>query len=251
MAAQIVRAGDFAGDEPCRKQFDPLDRIAIRAPDTVHGRRKDIRERPRPSPRPCRSREGRNSEPTSAAIARCRLRSPPWPSPRGTRASATVRSVSNRPSRRDTEDVQTVADLHFLEIAEIGIELLQRLVFALALGDASIAVETDICDEIEDLLAEKPNAAWIATGRLVIFVDQRLQILQRPVALGPRQRRGQMVDDDSAGPALGLRALAGIVDDKGIEMRQAAEDRLGIAFLRRAPVPCRAAIPDCRACPCG
>ena len=51
--------------------------------------------------------------------------SPPSPRPRGTRVSATRRSVSSRPSGEVAENMQAVADLGFLEIAQIGIELLQ------------------------------------------------------------------------------------------------------------------------------
>ena len=36
----------------------------------------------------------------------------------------------------------------------------------------------------------------------------------------------------AAGPPLGLRALAGIVDDEGIELRQGPEHGFGIAFGR-------------------
>ena len=65
----------------------------------------------------------------------------------------------------------------------------------------------------------------------VIFVEQRLEVLQRPIGLGARQRRHQMVDDHRAGAALGLRALAGIVDDERIEMRQLAPEQRRIARL--------------------
>lgn len=131
------------------------------------------------------------------------------------------RQISQQSSgRRNAKDVQSIANLHFLEVAEIGIQLAQGLIFALTLGDAGILIETDIGDEIEDLLAQQTDAARIAARSLIIFVDQRLQILERAIAFSARQRRRQMIDDDGAGAALGLRALAGIIDDEGVEVRQ-------------------------------
>ncbi len=55
-----------------------------------------------------------------------------------------------------------------------------------------------------------------------IFIDQRLQVLEGPVAFGTGQRRGHVVDDDRLRTALGLRALAGIIDDEGVQVRQRA-----------------------------
>jgi len=127
--------------------------------------------------------------------------------------------------------VQTVADLHFLEVAEIGVEFFERGLLRLVADNAGVLVEADIGDEVEDLSLEQFQPTWIAARGLVIFVDQRLQVLQRPVALGARQRWGQVVDDDRGCPALGLGALARIVDDEGIEMRQRAEDGFRIAGL--------------------
>ena len=52
----------------------------------------------------------------------------------------------------------------------------------------------------------------------------------------------------AAGPPLGLRALAGIVDDERVEMRQRPEHGLGQAVGREGQWPCPAAIRGCRAC---
>ena len=49
---------------------------------------------------------------------------------------------------------------------------------------------------------------------------------------GRAQRRRQVADRDGAEPALGRRRLAGIVDDEGIDHRQAAEQRVGEAGRR-------------------
>ncbi len=42
-----------------------------------------------------------------------------------------------------------------------------------------------------------------------------------------------MPDGDGADAPLGLRRFAGIVDDKGIDHRQLARQRLGPAFVRQ------------------
>ena len=105
--------------------------------------------------------------------------------------------------------------------------------------------------EIENLPAEQIQPARIDAGGLVIFVDQRFESAQRPIAFGAGQRRRQVVDDDRRRAALGLGALARIVDDEGIEMRQRPERRFPGSSPPTAPAPCPAAIRDCRACPCG
>ena len=47
--------------------------------------------------------------------------------------------------------MQPVADLHFLQIAEIGVELLQRHIFVVMVVNACVMVETDIANQIENL----------------------------------------------------------------------------------------------------
>ncbi len=71
----------------------------------------------------------------------------------------------------------------------------------------------------------------IDTGGLVVLVHQRLEVAHRPVAFGAGQRRGQVIDDHRLRPALGLRALARVVDDERVEMRHRPERRFGQAGL--------------------
>ena len=80
------------------------------------------------------------------------------------------------------------------------------------------------------------SAAAVEAGGEIVFVDQRFQVLQRAIGFGAGQRRRQMIDDHRRGAALGLGALAGIVDDEGIELGQGAEGDFGVAFGARAPL---------------
>ena len=127
--------------------------------------------------------------------------------------------------------MQAVADLHFLELTKVVVELGKRRVLGLVLGDAAVQIQADAPREIEDLARQHPKPARVHPRRLVIFVDQLFEVAQRPVGLGAGQRRRQMVDDRRRRPALGLGALAGIVDDEGIEVRCRPERGFGEAIL--------------------
>ena len=83
---------------------------------------------------------------------------------------------------------------------------------------------------------------------LVIFVDQALELGQHAVAAGAGQGRGQVIDDHRLGSPLGLGALARVVDDERIEMRQRRQARPPGSIRRTAPAPFPAAIRGCRAC---
>ena len=96
--------------------------------------------------------------------------------------------------------------------------------------------------------ASTATPARIAVRGLVIFVDQALELGHRPIAAGAGQRRGQMVDDHRLSAPLGLRSLAGIVDDERIEMRQRRRAPPRGSIRPTAPAPSPAAIRGCRAC---
>ena len=53
------------------------------------------------------------------------------------------------------------------------------------------------------------------------------------MSAGLDERRRQVADGDGADAALGLRRLAGIVDDERIDHGQRPERRLGGAILRK------------------
>ena len=154
-------------------------------------------------------------------------------SPRGTRASAASRSRSSRPvgdAPKTCSPSRICASLRS-----------QRKVSILRSASALVGRQADVRSSRASRVKSRMRLRRCAqpppvhaAGR-VVLVEQRLEILQRAVGLGPRQRRHQMIDDDRAGAALGLRALAGIVDDERIEMRQLAPQhrRIGRCVERR------------------
>ena len=109
------------------------------------------------------------------------------------------------PVRRFAQNVQAIADLCFLEVAEIGVEALQ--VGLVVAGEACIEVEAAAAREVEDVPLQRIAAAAVEAGCQVVFVDQRLEVLQRPIGLGAGERWREVVDDDGRSPALGLGAL--------------------------------------------
>ena len=131
---------------------------------------------------------------------------------------------------RAAEYVQSAPDLGFLQFAEIVVDLSERLI-VIVIGDhACIPVEAKVTAEIENFLPQDGKPPAVHTRRLIVLVDQRLQVPERAIALGAGQRRHQVIDDHRLGAPLGLTPLPGIVDDERINMGQRAENRFGIAF---------------------
>ena len=65
----------------------------------------------------------------------------------------------------------------------------------------------------------------------VVFVDQAFEFFEGAVEFGAGQRRRQVVENNGLGTAFGLGALAGVVDDEGIQVGHGAEHGLGVAVL--------------------
>ncbi len=135
--------------------------------------------------------------------------------------------------RGDAEDVQAIPDLHFLQLAQIIVELGDGLGLGLAAADAAVLIQARLLAELHDVVLEDLEAAGIEVLGFVIFIDQLLEIAERPVAFGPRQRRRQMIDDHGAHAPLGLGAFSGVVDDEWIDVGQRPQGRFGKAFGRQ------------------
>ena len=137
-------------------------------------------------------------------------------------------SIGGHPAKH----MQAVADLHFLEIAEMGIERAQGLVGRRIPRHIDVRIEPLRPRQRQNVFGKHGGPLRIEIGRQRILVDQRFQPREIVVQFGAGHRRRQMIDNDRAGAALGLDALAGIVDDEGIEMRQRPQHRIRKAIGR-------------------
>jgi hypothetical protein len=107
--------------------------------------------------------------------------------------------------------VEPVADLRFLEVAKPGVEPLQ----VLHARKPRVLGDPRRLGQRQGLGREVPGAAGVGGLGERQLVQQHLEVAQRPVALGPRERRGEVVEDDGLRPPLGLRPLAGSLTMKG------------------------------------
>ena len=128
--------------------------------------------------------------------------------------------------------MQAVTDLHFLEIAQMSIERAQRVVGWRIPRHVHVCIKPLRPGQRQDVFGQHGGAFRIEVRGQRILVDQRFQPCQVVMQLGTGHWRRQVIDDDGAGAALGLDAFAGIVDDKGIEMRQRPQHRIGQAIGR-------------------
>jgi hypothetical protein len=135
---------------------------------------------------------------------------------------------------RAPEDVQAIADLHFLEVAQMGIEQAQHGIRIVAGRNSEIVAEAKRRGGGQDVGRERPRAGRIEIGGQRVLVDELLEAGEVAVQFGPRQRRRQVVDDHGGRAALGLHAFARIVDDEGIDVRQGPKDRLREARVGQA-----------------
>ena len=98
-------------------------------------------------------------------------------------------------------------------------------------ADSRLAGQSGLARRLDDQFCQPVAAAAVEPVGLRIFVDQPLQRLLALVEPGAGQRRRQMAERDGGDAALGLRRLAGIADDEGIDDRQRAGDDFGKAVL--------------------
>ncbi len=221
-----------AGDQSRRQNLQPLHHVARRAPGGV---RIVQYRRARVTP------GGRHVAVEGVEIpAQAQIRRQ-GPQQRGVFRSAPARHPGQGHQQvrqqatlgRDPQNVQAVADLHFLELTQIIVELGQLVAGGIVRRHAAVGADARGGAEREDIRFQHLQAAAVDPGGLVIFIDQRLQVLQGSVAFGAGQGRGQMVDDDGGGPALGLGALARVVDDEGVDVGERPQGRFGKAILRQ------------------
>ena len=80
-----------------------------------------------------------------------------------------------------------------------------------------------------DLLADRGQLGRVERGDVGVLVEQLLEPGDVAVGLGARHRRDQVVDQRGVRAALGLGALARVVDQERVDQRQVAERGVGAA----------------------
>ena len=80
--------------------------------------------------------------------------------------------------------------------------------------------------ELEDLVPKDREPPRVHPRRLVVLVDEALEVGERTVGLGAGEGRGQVVDDDRLRAALRLGPFARIVDDERVDVRHRAKGGL-------------------------
>ena len=128
-------------------------------------------------------------------------------------------------------DMQPVLDREILEVAKPGVDAAQRLVRRVGPGNAGLRGKAVFRGRLDNQRRQTVAAAAVEAVGLRIFVDQPFELLLVLVQTGGDGRRRQMAERDRGDAALGLRGLAGIADDEGIDDRQCAGDDLGEAVL--------------------
>ena len=127
--------------------------------------------------------------------------------------------------------MQAVADLKFLQVTQVIVELEKLLGFILAVLDAAILGDSRPSCRYQNICKKRVGPRPVHAGGLVIFVHLRFEFGHHAVTVSLRHRRCQMVENHRCRPPLRLRSLAGVVDDKGIEMRQRAKNGFRQACL--------------------
>ncbi len=130
------------------------------------------------------------------------------------------------------EDVQAVADLDVLDLAEPAVDVQEEVVelrLVRPLLQAEVVVQLRGLHQRPDLLADRRQLGRVHRRDVGVLVEQLLEPGDVAVGLGPGHRRDEVVDERGVRPALGLRALPRVVDQERVDQRQVAERRVGPA----------------------
>ena len=126
--------------------------------------------------------------------------------------------------------METVADLRFLEVAQVRVKA-QQIAIGVT-GEAGIEIESRVFGEVEDVAFEPVAAAAVHPLGEVVFIDQSFKVPERSIGLGAGEWWCQVIDDYRTGAAFGLRSFARVIDDERIELRQGAVGDFRIALRR-------------------
>ena len=138
---------------------------------------------------------------------------------------------------RLAEDVQSVADLDVLDLAQPAVDVQQHVVEGVLVGtvvEAEVVVHLGRPHQGPDLLADGGQLAGIERGNGGVLVEQLFESCDVAVGFGAGHRRDEVVDQGGVGAPFGLRALARVVDQERVDQRQVAQCRVGAAGRRHA-----------------
>ena len=118
---------------------------------------------------------------------------------------------------RPTENVLAVFDGEVLEVAEPGVDALERFIRRCDGVDASVAGEARTPGCFDDQSGKPLAPAAVESIGLRIFVEQEFESVSVATRSARGQRRRQMADGHAGNAALGLRRLAGVADDERVD----------------------------------
>ena len=130
------------------------------------------------------------------------------------------------------QDVEPVADLHFLQVADVRIEGGNRGIPVCREVDREVCSEAAALGRLDDVASDAVSPGGIERAGKGVLVDQGFELFGGPVALGPGHGGGEVVHDHALGAALGLRSLARIIHDEGVDVGCRSEGDLRPAGRR-------------------
>ena len=135
------------------------------------------------------------------------------------------------------EDMQSVADLNILDLAQPAVDVQQHVVedlFVGPLGEAEVVIHLRGGEQRPDLLANRGEFRGIESRDVRVLVEELFESCDVAVGFGPRHGRDQVVDEHRVRSTLGLGALARVVDQERIDQRDVAERGIGAALCRHS-----------------
>ncbi len=228
-------------------RLEAVDQVAGRAPPAPGSARAGPRARPA---------AGAPGAATSAGSSRPNA-APDGAAQTGHVARAEPQHRADQPAqllaaRGRAEHVQPVLDLDVLDLAQVAVDVLdERAEVVGTLAHAEVGLQVRALDRVPDARRQPGQLGRVEDLQARVLVEQRLELGQLVVGLGAHHRRDEVVDDHRVRAALGLHALARVVDHERVDERHVAERRVGRARRPTARASCPAATRACRACPGG
>ena len=123
-------------------------------------------------------------------------------------------------------NVQAVFDREVFQIAQPGVDAPQRFVRIDGSAEPGLAGQSGPLCGLHDKRCQPLAPSPVESVGLRIFIEQKLKLVRFAAWAAGNKRRRQMADRHCGDPALGLRRLAGIADDKRIKDRDRPGDDL-------------------------